>query len=93
MKTRAAVAWKAGAPLSIETVELEGPKAGEVLVEIKVCDWSSDVCSSDLTYMPQMRPLWRVWSRVSRASPAMPTSVSPSNAQIGRASCRERVCT
>ena len=35
MKTRAAVAWKAGAPLTIETVDLEGPKAGEVLVEVK----------------------------------------------------------
>jgi S-(hydroxymethyl)glutathione dehydrogenase/alcohol dehydrogenase len=33
MKTRAAVAWKAGAPLTIETVDLEGPRAGEVLVE------------------------------------------------------------
>ena len=28
MKTRAAVAWKAGAPLTIETVDLEGPRAG-----------------------------------------------------------------
>ena len=35
MKTRAAVAWKAGEKLSIEEVELEGPHAGEVLVEIK----------------------------------------------------------
>ena len=35
MKTRAAVAWKAGEPLSIETVDLDGPKAGEVLIEIK----------------------------------------------------------
>ena len=35
MKTRAAVAFEAGKPLSIETVELEGPRAGEVLVEIK----------------------------------------------------------
>jgi S-(hydroxymethyl)glutathione dehydrogenase/alcohol dehydrogenase len=33
MKTRAAVAWKAGAPLTIETVDLEGPRDGEVLVE------------------------------------------------------------
>jgi S-(hydroxymethyl)glutathione dehydrogenase / alcohol dehydrogenase len=32
MKTRAAVAWKAGAPLDIETIDIEGPKAGEVLV-------------------------------------------------------------
>src|SRR5438132_5444142 len=35
METRAAVAHKAGKPLSIETVRLDGPKAGEVLVEIK----------------------------------------------------------
>jgi S-(hydroxymethyl)glutathione dehydrogenase/alcohol dehydrogenase len=35
MQTRAAVAWKAGQPLTIETVDLQGPKAGEVLVEIK----------------------------------------------------------
>ena len=35
MKTRAAVAWKAGAPLTIETVDLDGPRVGEVLVEVK----------------------------------------------------------
>ena len=43
MKTRAAVAWKAGAPLSIETVDLEEPKAGEVLVEIK----ATGICHTD----------------------------------------------
>jgi len=32
MKTIAAVAWKAGAPLSIETIDLDGPKQGEVLI-------------------------------------------------------------
>ncbi|MFT6591342.1 MAG: S-(hydroxymethyl)glutathione dehydrogenase/alcohol dehydrogenase, partial [Rhodoferax sp.] len=31
MKTKAAVAWKAGQPLTIETVDLQGPKFGEVL--------------------------------------------------------------
>ncbi len=31
MKTKAAVAWKAGEPLSIESVELDGPRAGVVL--------------------------------------------------------------
>ena len=35
MKTRAAVAWQAGQPLTIETLDLDGPRAGEVLVEIK----------------------------------------------------------
>ena len=32
MKTRAAVAWEAGKPLEIEMLDLEGPKAGEVLI-------------------------------------------------------------
>ena len=43
MDVRAAVAWEAGKPLSIETVQLEGPKAGEVLVEIK----ATGVCHTD----------------------------------------------
>jgi len=43
MKTRAAVAHKAGAPLSIEEVDLEGPRAGEVLVEIK----ATGICHTD----------------------------------------------
>ena len=43
MKTRAAVAWEAAKPLSIETIELEGPKAGEVLVEIM----ATGICHTD----------------------------------------------
>ncbi len=43
MKIRAAVATKPGAPLEITTVDLEGPKAGEVLVEIK----ATGVCHTD----------------------------------------------
>jgi S-(hydroxymethyl)glutathione dehydrogenase/alcohol dehydrogenase len=43
LKTRAAVAWKAGAPLTIETVDLEGPRAGEVLVEVK----ATGICHTD----------------------------------------------
>jgi S-(hydroxymethyl)glutathione dehydrogenase/alcohol dehydrogenase len=43
MKARAAVAHKAGAPLAIETVEVEGPKAGEALVEIK----ATGICHTD----------------------------------------------
>jgi S-(hydroxymethyl)glutathione dehydrogenase/alcohol dehydrogenase len=43
MKTRAAVARKAGAPLSLETVELDGPRDGEVLVEIK----ATGICHTD----------------------------------------------
>jgi S-(hydroxymethyl)glutathione dehydrogenase/alcohol dehydrogenase len=43
MKTRAAVAWEAKKPLSIETVDLDGPKPGEVLVEIM----ATGVCHTD----------------------------------------------
>jgi S-(hydroxymethyl)glutathione dehydrogenase/alcohol dehydrogenase len=43
MKSRAAVAHRAGAPLTIETVDLEGPRAGEVLVEIR----ATGVCHTD----------------------------------------------
>lgn len=43
MKTRAAVAWEAGRPLTIETVDLAAPKAGEVLVRIV----ASGVCQTD----------------------------------------------
>ena len=43
MEVRAAVAHKAGDPLTIETVTLDGPKAGEVLVEIK----ATGVCHTD----------------------------------------------
>jgi S-(hydroxymethyl)glutathione dehydrogenase / alcohol dehydrogenase len=43
MDVRAAVAHQAGKPLTIETVRLEGPKAGEVLVEIK----ATGVCHTD----------------------------------------------
>ncbi|MDV6344208.1 S-(hydroxymethyl)glutathione dehydrogenase/class III alcohol dehydrogenase [Nitrosomonas sp. Is37] len=43
MKTRAAVAWQAGQPLTIEEVDLMAPKAGEVLVEIK----ATGICHTD----------------------------------------------
>ena len=43
MRTRAAVAYEAGRPLVIEEVELDGPRAGEVLVEIK----ATGVCHTD----------------------------------------------
>ena len=43
MEARAAVAHKAGAPLTIETVQLDGPKDGEVLVEIK----ATGICHTD----------------------------------------------
>jgi S-(hydroxymethyl)glutathione dehydrogenase / alcohol dehydrogenase len=43
MKSRAAVAWEANKPLTIEEVNVEGPKAGEVLVEMM----ATGVCHTD----------------------------------------------
>src|SRR3954466_4281029 len=43
MQVRAAVALEAGKPLSVEMVELSGPKAGEVLVELK----ATGICHTD----------------------------------------------
>jgi S-(hydroxymethyl)glutathione dehydrogenase/alcohol dehydrogenase len=43
MQTRAAVAHKAGEPLTIETVELDGPREGECLVEIR----ATGICHTD----------------------------------------------
>jgi S-(hydroxymethyl)glutathione dehydrogenase/alcohol dehydrogenase len=43
MDVRAAVAFEAGKPLDIETVQLEGPRAGEVLVEMK----ATGLCHTD----------------------------------------------
>ena len=43
MKSRAAVAWEAGKPLSIEEVDIDGPKAGEVLIRLV----ATGVCHTD----------------------------------------------
>ena len=43
MKSRAAVAWEANKPLTIEIVDVEGPKAGEVLVEMM----ATGICHTD----------------------------------------------
>ena len=43
MKVRAAVAVEAGKPLEIADVDLEGPQAGEVLVEVK----ATGICHTD----------------------------------------------
>ncbi|HEY3912079.1 MAG TPA: S-(hydroxymethyl)glutathione dehydrogenase/class III alcohol dehydrogenase [Stellaceae bacterium] len=43
MQVRAAVAYEAGKPLTLETVDLDGPRAGEVLVEVK----ASGICHTD----------------------------------------------
>jgi len=43
MKTRAAIAWEAKAPLEIEEIDIEGPKSGEVLIKLV----ATGVCHTD----------------------------------------------
>ena len=43
MQTKAAIAHAAGQPLSVETVDLEGPSAGEVLIEVM----ATGICHAD----------------------------------------------
>src|SRR3546814_8189555 len=65
--------------------------------EMRISDWSSDVCSSDLKWLcrqPFVRarvPARAAHSGRHRESPEV-HSGSPRTRQIGRASCRERVC-
>ncbi len=52
MDIQAAVAFEAGKPLSIETIQLEGPKFGEVLIEIK----ATGLCHTDAFTLSGMDP-------------------------------------
>jgi len=52
MDVKAAVAFEAGQPLEIETVQLEGQKAGEVRVEIK----ATGICHTDAFTLSGMDP-------------------------------------
>src|SRR3546814_10297547 len=71
--------------------------------EMRISDWSSDVCSSDLsgrtTTLPRRRPCPGFWPSSGRGLPPIPKRASittrPTRSpryEIGRASCRERVC-
>src|SRR3546814_11085572 len=73
--------------------------------EMRISDWSSDVCSSDLHRTPRRRARRLGAQRAEdlvveggarplglRALPVRPGGGAPPRAEIGRASCRERVC-
>src|SRR3546814_4855543 len=76
--------------------------------EMRISDWSSDVCSSDLTCSALLDPdgSWWVlgWGEMSAAnflislgqtidrSSSQSMTIIGMTAEIGRASCRERVC-
>src|SRR3546814_10170133 len=66
--------------------------------EMRISDWSSDVCSSDLTIPETSQPLTVLFHR-PRPGGEIPGSGDNPNLtlilpaeEIGRASCRERVC-
>src|SRR3546814_6875495 len=72
--------------------------------EMRISDWSSDVCSSDLFCpAPAAKQPGSQYQRLYRRSPRVPEretwftcenrrASSPGSVEIGRASCRERVC-
>src|SRR3546814_2278809 len=69
--------------------------------EMRISDWSSDVCSSDLVLKPAIRALLiSGYAENAGISAELPRLTKPfkqidlakSLAEIGRASCRERVC-
>src|SRR3546814_5289157 len=64
--------------------------------EMRISDWSSDVCSSDLpnaTSMPQLHtPPGRSWRKLTAPSTGLSSEIQRRAPEIGRASCRERVC-
>src|SRR3546814_5734766 len=65
----------------------------ETAYEMRISDWSSDVCSSDLAIGSPL-PLGRIIALMFVGqffTQVLPTSVG-GDAEIGRASCRERVC-
>src|SRR3546814_2835729 len=61
--------------------------------EMRISDWSSDVCSSDLPGWPEWQRLIYTPLRTPRHFTIMTASLlAVKNVEIGRASCRERVC-
>lgn len=52
MDVRAAIAWEAGKPLSVETVQLEGPRDGEILMEVM----ATGLCHTDAYTLSGMDP-------------------------------------
>src|SRR3546814_6047178 len=61
--------------------------------EMRISDWSSDVCSSDLGVSPHPRSAYEVTSSITPGE-LRNEADRPRRAlrEIGRASCRERVC-
>src|SRR3546814_1085504 len=59
--------------------------------EMRISDWSSDVCSSDLWTRALTRPIEATTVHPRRINP-IDRIIADIGIEIGRASCRERVC-
>src|SRR3546814_3998691 len=59
--------------------------------EMRISDWSSDVCSTDLL-ADTLAAQWKKWDQVDRVQLDSAWVRRLEAIQIGRASCRERVC-
>tara|TARA_B110000444_G_C18770951_1_gene562487 strand:+ start:204 stop:1310 length:1107 start_codon:yes stop_codon:yes gene_type:complete len=95
MKTRAAVAFEAGRPLEIVEVDLEGPKAGEVLVEIM----ATGICHTDAFTLSGNDPegafpaiLGHEGAGIVQEIGADVTSVKPGDKVIPLYTCECREC-
>src|SRR3546814_4927584 len=60
--------------------------------EMRISDWSSDVCSSDLRRLRRLPPQSAIRPRAPQKQRRPVTRGPHRCGQIGRASCRERVC-
>src|SRR3546814_1202847 len=59
--------------------------------EVRISDWSSDVCSSDLLEHICAAHMLKVYDGIRQTSTVV-VAAGFGTAEIGRASCRERVC-
>ena len=79
MKSRAAVAWEAGKPLTIEEIDVAGPKAGEVLIRMI----ATGVCHTDAFTLSGDDPVGggsdnrAIRSRLGEQRPGMTEDASP----------------
>src|SRR3546814_3109017 len=63
--------------------------------EMRISDWSSDVCSSDLRVFQTAASIVSIPAKpaaAKRSGSGASAAIGALGAQIGRASCRERVC-
>ena len=80
MDVKAAVAFEAAKPLQIETVQLEGPKEGEVLVEIK----ATGICHTDAFTLSGTDPEGRFPSILGHEGAGVVVDIGPGVTSVGK---------